>query len=354
MGLGRDLTKESDVRTFFARWPALTVDWWDVARVIIDMLPDDVLLAIFDFYLDKKAHIDAWHKLVHVCRTWRNIVFGSPSRLNLRLYCKSTTRVWKTLDIWPRLPIAIRIFNIQIYNIEIVLSGLGHTDLINELQFWRVPSDQLKELVGAMRRPYPALADLTLEPGDEKVLTIPDSFLGGSAPRLRSLNLYHIRFRGLPNLLLSATHLVHLQLVGIPHSGYISPDTMVSCLSVLTKLEKLTIGFASPRSRPDRKSQRPPPQTRALLPVLTDLHFRGICEYLEDLVAWIDAPLLDDLEIKFFHQATFDTPQLTVFLSRTPKFQEARVVFSDKRFSVTLPQTCDGKLELEILSDIWR
>jgi hypothetical protein len=68
-------------------------------------------------------------------------------------------------------------------------------------------------------------------------------------------------------------------------------------------------------------------------------------------VARIDAPLLDKLAITYFHQLIFDTPQLTQFIRRTPKFKaldEARVVFSDWHVWVTLPQSSDGLLELSI------
>jgi hypothetical protein len=46
--------------------------------------------------------------------------------------------------------------------------------------------------------------------------------------------------------------------------------------------------------------------------------FRRAREYLEDLVDWTDAPLLHCLHITFFHQLTFDTPQLAHFVSRLP------------------------------------
>ena len=150
---------------------------------------------------------------------------------------------------------------------------------------------------------------------------------------------------------MSATHLVRLRLWGIPHSGYFSPEAIVTALSVLTRLESFSIGFKSPRSRPDRKTQRPHPPTRTLLPILTDFAFTGVSEYLEDLVARIDIPLLNKLYITFFHQLIFDTPYLSQFISRTPKFKthdEARVLFSSSRVWVTLPQTFDGVLELGI------
>jgi len=106
----------------------------------------------------------------------------------------------------------------------------------------------------------------------------------------------------------------------------------------LTKLEKLELTFKSPRSRPDRESRRPPPSTRTLLPALTCMTFKGINQYLEDIVAQIDAPLLEALSITFFHQLTFDTRQLVQFIGRAPEpwgYSEARVVFSEHTVRVT-------------------
>jgi hypothetical protein len=127
---------------------------------------------------------------------------------------------------------------------------------------------------------------------------------------------------------------------------------MVSCLSALTRLETLFIKFVAPQSRPDHESRRPPPQTRTLLPVLSILEFNGVSEYLEDLVARIDAPLLDNFRIIFFDQQIFDTPQLSQFISRTPKFKapnEAHVVFTHWDVSITFPRTVGGTIKLVIL-----
>jgi len=46
--------------------------------------------------------------------------------------------------------------------------------------------------------------------------------------------------------------------------------------------------------------------------------FKGVSEYLEDLMSGIDAPQLGELSITFFHQLIFDTPQLIQFISRIP------------------------------------
>ncbi len=203
-----------------------------------------------------------------------------------------------------------------------------------------------------MQKPYLALTDLTIWWYDHRAAPIvPESFLGGSAPRLRLLNLDRIPFPGLPKLLLSATHLVALELQHIPNSGYFTPEAIVTGLSTSTGLQILFLCFESPLSRPKRESRRPPPLTRSILPALIIFLFEGASEYLEDLVARIDTPLLGSLEIKFFHQLMFDTPQLTQFISRTPNLETlntARVVLSGDTVRVTLPPVYPRGVELGI------
>ena len=310
------------------------------------MLPDVALLEIFDFYLnsgddsddvlypycdpDVEEELTAWFALVRVCRTWRNIVFGSPLRLNLRLYCvPHRTQVRKTIGAWPALPIIVVDNCDDIRDNEKwadnIVAVFEHSDRICLLDLDQIRSWQLEKVLAGMQQPFPALTRLSLRSKDgETPPVVPDSFLGGSAPQLQSLVLNSIPFPGLPKLQLSATRLVHLYLL-IPHSGYISPETLVPCLSVLTSLDQLTIEFKSPQSRPNRNSRRPYPPTRTL-PVLTRLSFKGASEYLEDLVARIDAPLLNELWIIFFQQLILDpsqASQLTQFISRTPKFKTA-------------------------------
>jgi hypothetical protein len=62
--------------------------------VTIDALSDNVLLEIFDVYMDEyrfrtsstgntQHSYDGWHTLVHVCDRWRCVVFASPRRLGM-------------------------------------------------------------------------------------------------------------------------------------------------------------------------------------------------------------------------------------------------------------------------------
>jgi len=153
-----------------------------------------------------------------------------------------------------------------------------------------------------------------------------------------------IPFPALPKLLLSTTDLGSLYLESIPHSGYISPEAMVTCLSSLTRLFELAIQFRSPQSRPDRSSLGPSrltsPPARTILPTLIYLRFKGVSEYLEGLVSRFDAPLLHNIEITFFNQLVFDILQLPKFLRRTETFtalDRAEVVLETSTINVKLP-----------------
>ena len=311
------------------------------------MLPDVALLRVFDFYLHQ-ARVEAWCKLVHVCRNWRAVIFGSPRRLGLRLYCGDSTQVREKLVVWPPLPIVVTAG----YGVDNIIAALEHNDRIYELSLFNISSSHLDKVLEKMQRPFPILTRLKLQPNKGPSLVVPASLLGGSASCLQSLCSKRISFLGLPHLLLTATRLVNLDLRMIPYSGYFfSPEALVACLAELTALKTLQIDFESPRSRPDRTNWRLPPPTRSLLPVLTYFRFRGVGEYMEDLVARIDAPRLDNLAITFSPQLRFDTRQLTQFITRTPKFKThntARLVFSDDVVWVKLPQT-DGVLELGLL-----
>jgi hypothetical protein len=320
------------------------------------MLPDVALLKIFDFYVHERLSSSTeWPTLVHVCLKWRNIVFGSPRRLDLHVRTSMRRPLKETLDVWsPTLRVAIDLHRLRKCDVDDIIAALEQNDRIYELCLFKFSNWELEKIFAAMQRPFPELTRLRLRFDDKTAPpVIPVSFLGGSAPRLQTLQLTNILVSGLPQLLLSATQLVRLYLWEIPCSESISPEVMATSLSVLTRLESLVIEFEFPGCCPDRKTRRPRPPllARALLPVLTDLQFLGVSEYLEDFVARIDTPLLEDLMITFFHQEIFDTPQLTEFINRAPSFNaynQALVNFFDWDVSVTLPRPFDGALELGI------
>src|SRR6266852_26155 len=324
----------------------------------IDTLPDDVLLGIFDFYLED-MDVEEWITLAHVCRRWRSVVFQSPRRLNLRLHCTPGTPTRDTLDIWPPLPLSIHdaIFEDELAQpgLDNIVAALEHNDRVCQIQFEIFSSSQLEYLVTnstIMQKPFPELTDLLLsvDKHDGEGPIIPDSFLDGTAPRLRSLKLA-IPFPGLPKLLLSATHLVNLELHDIPISGYIPPEEMATSLSALTILESLWLDIRWPAL----ESRRPPPSplTRSILPSLTRLIFKGASQYLEEILTRTDAPRLNELHITFFNQTIYDTPQLFQFISRRPNLrllEEGQIAFNYSAIKVKFPsQTFEfGELSVKI------
>ena len=220
-----------------------------------------------------------------------------------------------------------------------IIAALTQSNRVREVVLRVLADWQLEKVLAAMQVPFPELTDLQLFSDDKTPPAIPDSFLGGSAPCLQYFELFGIPFPGIPNLLLSASHLVTLALSNIPHSGYITPQAMVALLSVLSSLDTLSLGFESPQSRPGWESRILPPPKRSILPSLHQLHFKGITEYLEELVTFINTPQLDTLSITFFNQIDFDCPRLAQFINCTPTLRvldEAHVQFDDSTTSVKL------------------
>jgi hypothetical protein len=104
---------------------------------------------------------------------------------------------------------------------------------------------------------------------------------------------------------------------------------MVTGLSALTRLESLFLELEFPRPYPDRESRRLP-LARSALPALTRFKFKGASEYLDDLVARIDVPRLDDFSIIFIEPLDLDSSHLVQFIRRTPfskVFGKAHITF---------------------------
>lgn len=331
----------------------------------INILPDDALLEIFNFYLAEESRTQKWHTLVHVCRRWRRIVLASPRRLDLRILCTTRTEV-KALHIWPTLPIKVWAARGMWEGADNIVAALEHSDRICQILLDNPPSFLLETIGKAMQAVFPALTNLRLcaSTRDETVPVFPEGFLGGSAPHLRSCKLSGVSIPRIWKILLSANRLIDVRLERIPHSGYISPEAMVTALSAASNLKELELGFQSPRSRPGRGDSLPPPLARIALPALTLFRFHGVSEYAERFLSLIDVPSLRHANITFFNQLIFDTPHLHAFFARTDPFKahkRAVVVFDRHgvyfklgpgfpwQFSCTLRISC-AKLDWQLSS----
>ena len=149
------------------------------------MLPDDVLLGIFDFFMEEEGRppkVDfEWHTLVHVCRRWRSVVFGSPRRLDLRLVCSDKTPARDTLHVWPALPLFIECDNTA-ENVDNIIAVLERSDRVYGIDLI-VQGPDLEQLSAAMQVPFPKLTYLLLRSNGKTMSVLPDSFLGGRQRR---------------------------------------------------------------------------------------------------------------------------------------------------------------------------
>jgi len=92
---------------------------------------------------------------------------------------------------------------------------------------------------------------------------------------------------------------------------------MVTCLSVLTRLQYLAISF----DETDPTSQIPISLTPTVLPALTDFSLEGSYEHLENFVARIGAPLRHNTEFTFDDELIFGTARVPQFIHRAEMFK---------------------------------
>jgi hypothetical protein len=272
----------------------------------IDILPDDILLEIFVFILSGRTRfireypIWKWHKLVHVCRRWRQLIFASPLRLDLQLLCTHRTSIRKDLGCWPAFPLVIDYHYVRaarLPNLENIFAALEQRDRVRHINI-SVLGPVLEELFAVMEKPFPALTHLCFSCENHSYEPItPSAFLGGSTPRLHDISFSGILFSEIPTFLSSACDLVKLRLDNIPRTSFPSPEAMVACLATLTKLETIFIRFQAPTTRPDRI--RLPPETLVILPSLTSFSFKRDHAYLDDFMARINAPRLNTIDVTY-------------------------------------------------------
>jgi len=161
-------------------------------------------------------HKHGWFKLVHVCRKWRRIVLGSPSRLDLSLVLiEHSSGNMKTVSTAPclrSLPIRINYAwqnDPTSKDVERIAAALKQRNRVRGIVF-EGQTLQLEEVFRKMRCPFPALERLEICcPCPPK---LPPTFLRGSAPRLRRLKMSAIHFKSISQLLSSSTALVELSL----------------------------------------------------------------------------------------------------------------------------------------------
>ena len=225
------------------------------------------------------------------------------------------------LCVWPPFPIAITDYSDSMSGVDNIIAALEQRDRVCDITLDDIPGSKMDKLVPAMLGPFPLLEGIVLGAIDSEMAAVPDSFLCGSAPQLQWLTFHAIPFSAMPTLLFSARNLIGLQLSGIPRSGYISPEVMVTCLSAMPCLGNLRLQFDSSQSFPNLNNQHHHHLARSTLRALRELIIGGFDEYFEDFVARIDTPVMRTLEITFIERYFYDFSRLSQFICRVEVFK---------------------------------
>jgi hypothetical protein len=293
----------------------------------IDILSDEVLLEIFGSIQSSHGLLEVcshpvweWHRLVHVCRRWRQIIFASHPRLDLQLLCTYGTPVRKSLDCWPALPLVIDYSKNDQKPLtpdteDNIFAALEQRHRVRHITLTAFNS-LLKKVFAAMKEPFPALTHLELS--SERPITpkLPRKFLGGSAPSLREMSFSRMSFPALSPLVSSASNLVKLRLDAIPPKSLTSHKETVACLATLTRLEDFSMRFQRLRltTRPVRMSS--PHEIPVLLPTLTSFSFEGDSAYLADFMALIKTPQFNLIDITYNGDYHYEQDELPKFIER--------------------------------------
>jgi hypothetical protein len=298
-----------------------------------------------------------WYKLTQVSRRWRYLILESRSALDLHLVCTYGVPVADMLAHSPPLPLTI-IYGKQLTmtaeDEQGLLLALSHRDRVHYITI-QMPAPSLEKFIPAMDGPFPILERLHFYSmtEEETSLTLPVTF---QAPNLRRLDLWYTLLPTGSPLLTPNGGLVQLSLSGIPRSAYFPPNYILSRLSLMPQLEKLTIAFHSTPSNHDvvRQLLDTPILTNVTLPNLRLLLFWGVSAYLEGLLAQISIPALNVLSVILFNRLSSTIPRLsqTIQASENLRFNVVHLAFASNFVDLIMDphrRLCERPLHLRTI-----
>ena len=266
-----------------------------------------------------------------VCRRWRYLILGSASHLGLCLVCSRGTPVAEMLAHSPPLPLIIdhddNNHDLTPEDERGIMFAFENCDRVQRIRLcMSVPS--IQKVIKAMNDQLPMLEYLYIAPATvhNDHLVLPATF---RAPQLNYLMLDHFASPIGSPLLTTAVNLVSLALRWIRPPTNLYPSHLLQALSLLPRLQDLTITFSFPI--PNREIERhmlhTPNITYTTLPHLHLLDFWGVSAYVEALVSHINAPLLRKLNVTFFNQLSFSVPYFGQFVTTAENIRPIRVEF---------------------------
>jgi len=284
-----------------------------------------------------------WFKLAHVCGKWRRIVLASPSRLDLSLVLiERNPGNMKTVLTRRFQPLPIRIdyaYGSPTNNdVNRVVTALKQPDRVHGIAF-KGQDSQLQKVFREMKRPFPALERLEIRHSHtEEYLSLPQTFLRGSAPRLRRLKMWTVRLKSISQLLSSTTAIVELSLKIDTVFGPSPTASLVAYLQAMPCLRWLTLRLPIGIS-PTRIPASPETGGKIVpLSKLTFFYFYGHRVFLDGLLSGLAAPSLQTFDIEFrdsFISPTRHTSRFVTDINSEP--HAFRVIYSNCRsFSLSL------------------
>ena len=343
---------------------------------VINALPDNVLLLIFDHYRRRStggAHSSWWQiwcTLAHVCKRWEKLILASSRRLNVQLRCTFGTHAEDLIAYSPALPLVLDYHSRHdekwtYVDMDSVIVALHQLHRAREIVL-SAPASTLARLTAAMAdATAPMLERLELE-SQTTELVLPRRFLDALAPpHLRLLRLNGCMLQAWYPLLSSAISFEHLALHRIPVSAAefaAGPEGLASCVQSMPRLRTLSISFVSataPHSSPvvgsrllsPHQTKTPTPSRTsdtdcAELPALEELAYQGPSTYIDAFLAVFSvAPRMRRLRLKLFDKpkATFSIPHVAKFIHShasadppKPAFSLALVEFYESSAGLTL------------------
>ena len=271
-----------------------------------------------------------WHRLIQVCRRWRYLLLQSAFHLQISLVCARGTPVADMLaHSPPSLPLIIDHFDEKYQELtpedeKGIILALQHRHRVRRIRIIK-PTPILQKLIIALDGEFPILEFLFIwhqryyRPVIEQItnLNLLETF---RAPHLRQLLLKNFVTTIESPQLATMRNLVTLFLTQIPSSAYFHPNALLQRLSLMPHLEEFWIGFIFNHDA-ERQLLRTPIMAGVTLPNLRQLGFQGSSSYLEVLLPWITAPLVEKLRVRFFNRMIYSIPHLRQFMSTARNIQ---------------------------------
>ena len=326
---------------------------------MINNLPDEVILEIFDSYRQGIDSYDyqwrkkcVWFNLTHICRRWRAVIFASSSHLDLGI------------SVGPEKPADIKtILSGPLRSLPILMdyrstlgsigswtsltdstlcrlrAALGQCDRVREIFFEGACADFV-EFFKATNSSFPVLESLALRFSYKTNPEFPATFLRGQNQpdlHLRRLKLYGVSTVAfISGFLSSATSLTDLFLLidtALTRSPSAETSLLLTCLQGMPCLRSLGLSISS---NPFYSSPQPSTlKDIAQLSKLTHFRYVGHSVFLNVLVAGLSAPSLLNVNIEFLDTIWSPIPHLPPFFQDI-EYHAAHVNFLERGFRLSL------------------